>query len=63
VSFKWRLKIQLSCLGGTITGENGIGIAKKSFLPKFAGDAQMRVMHELRRALDPNGILTPGKMF
>ncbi len=50
-------------LGGTITGEHGIGIAKKSFLPKFAGDAQMRVMRELRRVLDPNGILNPGKMF
>jgi glycolate oxidase len=50
-------------LGGTITGEHGIGLAKKSFLPKFAGAAQMRVMRELRRALDPNGILNPGKMF
>ena len=50
-------------LGGTLTGEHGIGMAKKSFLPKFAGDAQMRVMRELRRALDPNGILNPGKMF
>jgi glycolate dehydrogenase FAD-linked subunit len=50
-------------LGGTITGEHGIGVAKKSFLPKFAGDAQMRVMRELRRSLDPNGILNPGKMF
>ncbi len=50
-------------LGGTITGEHGIGLAKKSFLPKFAGEAQMRVMRELRRALDPNGILNPGKMF
>src|SRR5881296_1385042 len=50
-------------LGGTITGEHGIGVAKKSFLPKFAGDAQMRVMRELRRVLDPNGILNPGKMF
>jgi glycolate oxidase len=50
-------------LGGTITGEHGVGLAKKSFLPKFAGDAQMRVMRELRRALDPRGILNPGKMF
>jgi glycolate oxidase len=50
-------------LGGTITGEHGIGLAKKSFLPRFAGDAQMRVMRELRRSLDPNGILNPGKMF
>ena len=50
-------------LGGTITGEHGVGVAKKSFLPKFAGEAQMRVMREFRRALDPNGILNPGKMF
>jgi glycolate oxidase len=50
-------------LGGTITGEHGVGVAKKGFLPKFAGDAQMRVMRAFRRALDPNGILNPGKMF
>jgi glycolate oxidase len=50
-------------LGGTITGEHGIGVAKKLFLPKFAGDAQMRVMRELKGVLDPNHILNPGKMF
>lgn len=50
-------------LGGTITGEHGVGLAKKPFLPQFAGDAQMRVLRELRRVLDPNGILNPGKMF
>jgi glycolate oxidase len=50
-------------LGGTITGEHGIGVAKKDFLPKFAGDASMRVMRELRRAFDPHGILNPGKVL
>ncbi len=50
-------------VGGTITGEHGVGLAKKGFLPKFAGDGQMRVMRELRRSLDPKGILNPGKMF
>ena len=50
-------------LGGTITGEHGIGLAKKGFLPKFAGDVQMRVLRDLRRVLDPKGILNPGKMF
>ncbi len=50
-------------LGGTITGEHGVGVAKKAFLPKFAGDAQMRVLRQLRRVFDPNGILNPGKMF
>jgi glycolate oxidase len=50
-------------LGGTITGEHGVGVAKKEFLPKFLGDASMRVMRGLRRELDPKGILNPGKMF
>ncbi len=49
--------------GGTITGEHGVGVAKKRFLPGFAGPAPMRVMRELRKALDPKGILNPGKMF
>jgi len=50
-------------LGGTMTGEHGVGVAKKDFLPKFLGDASMRVMRGLRRELDPQGILNPGKMF
>ncbi len=50
-------------LGGTITGEHGVGVAKKSFLPKFLGETQMCVMRELRNALDPNKVLNPGKMF
>jgi glycolate oxidase len=50
-------------LGGTITGEHGVGVSKKSFLPKFAGDAQMRVLRELRRVLDPQTILNPGKVL
>jgi glycolate oxidase len=50
-------------LGGTITGEHGVGVAKKGILPRFVGDPAMRVMRELRRVLDPAGILNPGKMF
>jgi glycolate oxidase len=49
--------------GGTITGEHGVGLAKKSFLPKFLGDAQMQVLRALRKVLDPNQVLNPGKMF
>jgi len=58
-------KILETCVaaGGTITGEHGVGLAKKGFLPKFAGDVSMQVMRELRKALDPKGILNPGKMF
>lgn len=50
-------------LGGTITGEHGVGFAKKSFLPKFAGSGQMHLMRAFRQALDPGKILNPGKMF
>ncbi|MCW5560013.1 MAG: FAD-binding protein, partial [Verrucomicrobiae bacterium] len=50
-------------LGGTITGEHGVGVAKKGFLPAFLGKAQMRVTRELRNVLDPAGILNPGKVF
>lgn len=50
-------------LGGTITGEHGVGLAKKDFLPKFIGPASLRIHRELRKALDPHGILNPGKMF
>jgi len=50
-------------LGGTITGEHGIGVAKKEFLPKFAGDPAMSVMRAFRQSVDPNGILNPGKLF
>lgn len=50
-------------LGGTITGEHGVGVSKKSFLPKFMGDVQMDVLRQLRKILDPRGIMNPGKMF
>ena len=49
-------------LGGTITGEHGVGLAKKDFLPGFLGDVQIDVLRKLRGVLDPNGILNPGKM-
>jgi glycolate oxidase len=50
-------------LGGTITGEHGVGLAKKAYLPKAIGELPVRVMKEFRRAVDPGGILNPGKMF
>ena len=50
-------------LGGTITGEHGVGLAKKTFLPAAIGDASLALMKQLKRALDPMGILNPGKIF
>lgn len=50
-------------LGGTITGEHGVGIAKKEFLPKMVGEVGMEVYWRLKTAFDPNGILNPGKIL
>ena len=50
-------------LGGTITGEHGVGLAKKSFLPKSVGDASLALMKQLKKTLDPDNILNPGKIF
>ena len=50
-------------LGGTISGEHGIGLAKKPYLPGAIGELNVRVLRELKRAFDPQGILNPGKIF
>jgi glycolate oxidase len=50
-------------LGGTITGEHGVGIAKKKFLPGALGENSLDLMRQLKRALDPENILNPGKIF
>ncbi len=50
-------------LGGAISGEHGIGLAKTPFLPFQHSPAQIRAMKAVKTALDPQGILNPGKMF
>jgi len=50
-------------LGGTCTGEHGIGFHKKAFLRREAGDAAVQLMQRIKIALDPNGILNPDKIF
>ena len=50
-------------LGGTITGEHGIGLKRRAFLPQKAGEAAVAAMWRRKKALDPNGILNPGKIF
>lgn len=50
-------------LGGTITGEHGVGLAKKAFLPKALGEGSLQLLRQLKNALDPDGILNPGKIF
>jgi glycolate oxidase len=50
-------------LGGTITGEHGVGRLKKAFLPDQLGPDVMAVTHKIKDALDPMGILNPGAML
>jgi glycolate oxidase len=50
-------------LGGAISGEHGIGLAKTPFLRIQHSPAQIGAMRAVKRALDPRGILNPGKMF
>jgi glycolate oxidase len=50
-------------LGGTITGEHGVGIAKRPFLPGQLGEASIGLHKRIKAAMDPNGILNPGKIF
>jgi glycolate oxidase len=50
-------------LGGTITGEHGVGVLKKAWLEREAGPVAMDVHRAVKTALDPLGILNPGKVF
>jgi glycolate oxidase len=49
--------------GGVISGEHGIGLAKKDYLPRNLSAAHMRIFRGIKSALDPDGILNPGKIF
>jgi glycolate oxidase len=48
-------------LGGTVTGEHGIGLLKRDWLAREVGPDVISVHHDLKAALDPHGILNPGK--
>ncbi len=50
-------------MGGSITGEHGIGVEKSAFLPEMFGADEIEVLRRLRAAFDPLEIANPGKMF
>jgi len=50
-------------MGGTLSAEHGIGLTKAQYLGKEVGEKEFSVMVRLKKALDPNGILNPGKFI
>jgi D-lactate dehydrogenase (cytochrome) len=58
-----RLVERALSLGGTCSGEHGIGLHKRDFLLAEAGEGAVAVMRRIKRALDPGDILNPGKIF
>ena len=50
-------------LGGTLSGEHGIGITKAPYLAMELGDMGVEVMKRIKNSFDPNNILNPGKIF
>ena len=50
-------------LGGTCTGEHGVGLHKMDFLVDETGSGAVNMMRTIKRALDPQNILNPGKIF
>jgi len=49
--------------GGVITGEHGVGMEKREYMPDMFAEADMEMMRRLSREIDPRGIANAGKMF
>jgi len=62
---KVREELYQDCMnrGGVISGEHGIGIVKKPYLPYALGEDEIRLMKGIKQLFDPNHILNPGKIF
>ncbi|WP_448700176.1 FAD-binding oxidoreductase [Mucilaginibacter sp. AW1-3] len=50
-------------LGGTISGEHGIGLVQKDYMPLKYSEINLNLMRGIKAVFDPNGILNPGKIF
>jgi len=58
-------KIIRACVdaGGSITGEHGVGVDKRDYMPAMFGEADLDAFHRLRCAFDPHGLANPGKVM
>ncbi|MEN8232657.1 MAG: FAD-linked oxidase C-terminal domain-containing protein, partial [Thermodesulfobacteriota bacterium] len=60
---KRRLFDHVMTLGGTLSGEHGIGITKAPFLSLELDETSLAIMEKIKTLFDPNNILNPGKIF
>ena len=54
---------EVIALGGTISGEHGIGLVQKPYMPLAFNEVQLNLMRSIKNVFDPKGILNPGKIF
>jgi glycolate oxidase len=54
---------EVIALGGTISGEHGIGLVQKPYMPLAFSEVQLNLMRSIKNVFDPKGILNPGKIF
>lgn len=59
----WEILHMCVELGGSITGEHGVGLEKRAFLPLMYGKAEIELFRQIQACFDPSGIANPGKMF
>jgi len=62
-SFVERLFGRVIALGGTLSGEHGIGLTKSPYLRMIFTPAELALARGIKRGMDPRGVLNPGKYF
>ncbi len=60
----WKPIFDISlALGGTLSGEHGVGALKRPYIEKALGPLSIEIQRRIKAALDPLGIMNPGKVF